>query len=124
MKKAIEANEYVTAINEHFSSAYFNKANALANLNKQEEAVAVYLETLKYEEPEPTTFYYIGECYEKLRQFDKAREFYMKAIELDGYFADAWMGLGAISEETNDLKSALHYMEKAVDAEPINPEFR
>ena len=42
MKKAIEAYDYAIAINEQFSSAYFNKANSLAQLNKFEEAIEVY----------------------------------------------------------------------------------
>src|SRR3954470_5604422 len=65
-EKAVEAYDYALAINESFSSAYFNKANALAQLGKYYEAIEVYKETFKYEDHDPTTYYYIGECYENL----------------------------------------------------------
>ena len=72
----------------------FNKANCYANAGMYEQAIQTYLETLYYDDPEPLTYYYIGECYEKLCQFDYAIDYYKKAITLDSDFADAWMGIG------------------------------
>ena len=45
-EKAIEAYDYAIVINDKFSSAYFNKANSLAQLEKYREAIEVYKETL------------------------------------------------------------------------------
>lgn len=64
--EAINAFDFCIAIEEAFSSAYFNKANALANQEKYEEAIEVYKQTFEYEEPDAYTHYYLGECYEKL----------------------------------------------------------
>src|ERR1700746_1276147 len=46
-EKAIDAYDYSIAIQDDFASAYFNKANSLANLNRLDEAIEVYKETLK-----------------------------------------------------------------------------
>jgi len=52
--KSVEAYDFAIAIDESFSSAYFNKANCYANAGMYEKAIQTYLETLFYEDPEPS----------------------------------------------------------------------
>jgi tetratricopeptide (TPR) repeat protein len=93
-EKAIEAYDYVLAIDDTFSSAHFNKANCYANVGNYDKAIETYQETFYFEDAEPVTYYYIAECHEKLRKFDIAIDYYNKAAGLDPGFADAWLGLG------------------------------
>ena len=67
---------YDIAIEPAFASAYFNKANSQANMESYREAINTYLETFEHEEPEALTYYYVGECYEKLEDFHQAIAYY------------------------------------------------
>ncbi len=68
---AIDAYDFAIAIDENFASGYFNKAHALANLGNYYEAISLYRETFKYEDPEAYTYHYIGECFEKAESLKK-----------------------------------------------------
>jgi len=76
-----------------------------------------------FEEPEAMTFYYIGECYEKLKKFEQAKSNYRKSLELDPLLADAWLGIGLIYEELGKFKVAINHIKRAIDIEPLNSEF-
>lgn len=122
-EKAIDAYDYVIAIDETFASAYFNKANCYANLSNYDKAIETYFETFFYEEPESVTYYYIAECYEKLRRFDSSLEYYKKAIALDPDFADAWLGVGISYDELGKPQTALPFVRKAIKLTPTMPEY-
>ncbi len=122
-EKAIEAYDFVIAIDETFSSAYFNKANCFANIGKFDKAIETYLETFYYEDPEPVTYYYIAECYEKLKNFDRSAEYYQKAVALDPEFADAWLGIGISKDELGNPQGALPYVQKAIKLSPSIAEY-
>jgi tetratricopeptide (TPR) repeat protein len=81
-------------IKENFASAYYNKGNALVQLDKYQEAIDVYKQTFEYEPPNADTYCAIGECYEKLEQMDEARSYYKKSVKMDSKMADAWFGIG------------------------------
>jgi len=122
-EKAIDAYDFAIAIKPEFSSAYFNKANSLAHLEKYTEAISTFKETFLFEEPDATTHYYIGECYEKQENNDKALIHYEKATELDPYYADAWAGLSVINDYLEKPQSAIHYVEKALELDNGNSEY-
>lgn len=122
-EKAIEAYDFVLAIDDSFSSAHFNKANCQANLSQFKEAIATYEETFLYEEPEPVTYYYIGECYEKLKDFPKAMEYYQQSVKKEPEFADGWLGIGIIHDELGEPSSALTFIKKAIKLSPNIPEY-
>ena len=82
----------MTLIKENFASAYYNKGNALVQLDKYAEAIEVYKQTFEYEPPNADTYCAIGECYEKLEQMDEARSYYKKSVKMDSKMADAWGG--------------------------------
>ena len=77
---AIDAYDFAIAIDENFASGYFNKAHALANLGNYYEAISLYRETFKYEDPEAYTYHYIGECFEKAGKLEEAVEQYQEAV--------------------------------------------
>jgi tetratricopeptide (TPR) repeat protein len=122
-EKALDAYDYVLAIDETFSSAYFNKANCYANLGNYPKAIETYRETIFYEEPEPVTYYYIAECYEKLKDFNSSITYYQKATDLDPEFADAWLGIGISHDELGKPQEALPFILKALQLSPTVPEY-
>lgn len=58
-----------------------------------------YKEVLKYEEPEAVTYFYIGECYEKLEHYSEAFDYYRRSSKLNPEYAEAWMGMGSIHDK-------------------------
>ncbi len=122
-EKAIEAYDYTIAIKEDFASAYFNKANSLALLEQYENAINTYRETFEYEDPDATTFYYIGECYEKLGNPVLAMSNYYKSTKMDPFHADAWAGMAVINETEDKSQSAVFYIKKALELENNNSEY-
>lgn len=65
-----------------------------------------------------TYYYSLGQLEENKHNFDKALEYYTKAIGLDSTFADAYIGVGGIFYEKGDYKSEVMYYEKAVVLAP------
>ena len=113
---AVEAYDFAIAINPVFGSAYFNKANALASNQKYDEAVAVYKETYEHESPTFITFCYIGECYERSSRYEKALDYYERAIKDKNDHGDAWLGkaitldaLGRVSDSYKAIQRALEF---------------
>ena len=59
-----------------------------------------------------------GIYYEKMKNNDKAIEFYKKAIELKPDFAAAYPSLGIIYREKQEYDKAIEYFEKALQLKP------
>jgi tetratricopeptide (TPR) repeat protein len=119
---AIEAYDYVLAIDEQFASAYFNKANAMGGLGLYEKAIETYLETFRHEDPDSLTWYYIGECYEKMERFKDAIDHYLKSVSLNDKHADAWMGIGSCYQQMGQQGLAAQYLSIAINKDRNNPE--
>lgn len=122
-EKAIDAYDFVIAIDETYSSAYFNKANAYANLRNYTKALDLYKETLGYEEPEVTTFFYIGECYQELEDYENALVYFKKALEMDEFFAESYIGMSEVYEALGQPERSVELMKKALDLYPENSDF-
>ena len=59
-EKAVECYDFAIAINDQYSSAVFNKANAQANLGEYEEAVKTYKECILLEPENVLAHCYLG----------------------------------------------------------------
>ena len=53
-------------------------------------------------------------------EFNEARQFYLKAIELDPKCTGAFLGLSKIAEMQNDIQQATEYLKNAMSAQPSN----
>jgi tetratricopeptide (TPR) repeat protein len=92
-------------------------------LEKYEEAITIYKETFKYEDHEPTTYFYIAECYENINDFESALVNYNKCVKIDPANADAWLGIGVVLDALNRLTEGVHYIKKAIEINPNNAEY-
>jgi tetratricopeptide (TPR) repeat protein len=61
------------------------------------------------------TYYNIGECYEQIEQFARAREYYKKATKVDAELSEAWLGIGVTLQEEERWFEATHYIKKALE---------
>ena len=64
----------------------------------------------------------MGIIFNALGDQQRARQFYLKVIELDPNNGDAYFNLGYLSESQGELSDAVNYYEKAVEVAPKNAE--
>lgn len=113
--KAIGAFDYAILIDAKFYEAHAYLASTYVSQEKYREAIQEF--ELSHEEgrPTPEALCNIGECYEKLREWDLSRRFYQRAIDLDPTMDEAWFGIGIIMNEQERHFEAIHFFRKAVE---------
>lgn len=121
--KAVECYDYALVINASFASAYFNKANALASKGDYLAAIEVYKESYEYEEPTFITFGYIAECYERLKMFDEAMDYYKQALMKNEDYGEAWLGLAICMDAQGKLNEAYAAIGKAIELDDEDPDY-
>ena len=81
-EKAIDAYQYVLAIDEKFDYAYRNMGDAFIRLHRFKEAIEALEKVLELSKPEEVIYEAIGHCYDRLKNFGQARFHYRKASHL------------------------------------------
>lgn len=122
-EKAIDAFEFVHAIDDHYLPLYHSMAQAYVGLELYHKAIEVYRESFEVEEPGALTYYHIGECYEKMEEYGPALINYRKAIDLDSELAEPWAGIGVVFDGEGKTKTAVRYLVRATELDPLNTEF-
>ncbi len=120
---AIDSFEYCLAIDEDFIAARFNKANALVELERFEDAIGEYLITIERDGPDSITYCNLAGCLERMERNDEAREYYRKAAKINPNIAEAWFGIGLTFDKEGSIKDALQYIKRAAVLEPDNTEY-
>lgn len=118
--EAIEAYDYAYAIDDNFSSPLYNKAYILIRQKKYSEAIEVYHDFLKIEPDNYPVYCFIGECYENLNDIESAEKNYLKSLELNSEFADAWYGLGMLKVYKSRYKESLKFFQNAAKYDKTN----
>ncbi len=114
-EEAAAAFEYAIVINADFYDAHHWLADTHVCQQQYQQAITEF--ELSYPSGEPTdeALCNIGECYEKLRDWDNARLFYRKALEINPNMDEAWFGQGVLLQEQDRSFEALHFFRKAVE---------
>ncbi|MBL7951064.1 MAG: DUF3808 domain-containing protein [Flavobacteriales bacterium] len=118
LEESIEALDYCLAIEERFTSAYFSKARNLLVLGRFQEAIDCYQETINFDGAQAITFSYIGECYEKMEQYEQALIHYDQSLALDPNWVDAWIGRGVVKDMQGRVVEAVKDLENAIRLAP------
>jgi len=116
MQKAIEAFDFAIAIDDTDSGAYYQKASVYyANANYT-EAINIYKEILdlNLEYFLATPYFFIGECYEKMEEYETAIEYYNQSIKIDEENPDAWIGRGICFYELKKIPQAINDVKKGI----------
>lgn len=124
LKKAIESDSR--------NSNAFYQLGALLNEQNSPECVKYYEECLKINNRSYLSYNGLGNFHLKTNQFEKARDFYSKAIEIDSkrsakiYKNRAYLldKLGKSSDAKTDLQNYLKYFPKAPDRGVIEQAIR
>lgn len=123
-EKAINAFDYLLAINSESSGVYANKAACYEALEQWEKAIEVYEEQLALEYTQAFTYYKIGLCYRALRKNIEALQAFQKSLREDPQFYLSMMEKSDIYLEMKSPKEALHFAKEAVALNPNNIEFQ
>ncbi|MFO7869081.1 MAG: tetratricopeptide repeat protein [Bacteroidales bacterium] len=120
---AIEAFDYAIAIDDTFSSAYFNKGNCFAAQNFHEKAVEIYQEYLQLEKKSLLGHLYIGESYEKIKDYEQGEAHFFEAVNIDSDCEEAWFGLAMIKFHMSDITKATEFIRKTIELNPLNEKY-
>jgi len=122
-EQAIGAYEYATLIKPDFAAAHVNLANNFVYLGEFTKAIESFQAAADLDEPNPDILCNIGECYEKLMQWDLSHRYYQKAIDLAPEMDEAWFGIGVIMDLQEKWMEAVHYYRKAISFFSDNSEY-
>lgn len=112
---AIDAYDYALVIQDDFFSAYYGKATAFMELERYTEAIRTLLETLLTDRNDLACLLALGECYEQLEDFSRARYYYSKCIEINNELPDAYYGMGSTLEAEERYLEAIHYYKRGLE---------
>lgn len=117
---ALEAFDYAVIIDEKFVGAYIEKAKTLENLLRFKEAIQNYEITLKLSDPSSVTMLRIGECYEKIDDFNSAVKYFKLTVHEDPLLDKGWIALTDLYFSKNDFQKALKFIKMALKIDEEN----
>ena len=120
---AINAFEYVIAINPNSISGHTNKASALEGLGQFSDAINTYEETLSFDDSPAVTHLKIGENFEQLEKPQKALKSYHIAIKEDPQLDKAWAKAASLYDKLGNFEEAEYYINRAIDLDDKNVEY-
>lgn len=112
--EALEAFEYVMAIDESFDPAYISCGDVKFTLSKYDEALNFYLDAIKLSKPNKELYLKAAETYECLGDLSKSRTYLRKAIAVDPYYDEAFYRIGETYRIEEKWTKAISSFERAV----------
>ena len=122
-EEAEKAFDFAVTISDDFYDAHHWLADALVCREKYREAILEFEKSYPAGEPSDEALCNIGECYEKLREWEPARRYYRQALEINPAMDEAWFGQGVLMQEQEKWFESLHFFRKAVELYPESGEY-
>jgi predicted TPR repeat methyltransferase len=127
---AIHAHDYISAlsllekINTQTVDDLKNRKSlltfVLAQLGKYEEALEHALFLINQPDPMASDYNTLGNLYSQMNDTEKSEENYLKALQIDSNYINAWLNLANLSYKNNDSDMAKHYFEKSLNIDKSN----
>lgn len=122
-EKAIDAFEYVLAINEDADFVYQDMAELHYKNNAYQKALQVINDMLETFEADDEIFYLQGKCHEALGNNKMARYCYRKAVRENPSLSDAYFRIGETYKNEGLWEQAYKSFQKANDLEKEQYDF-
>lgn len=122
-EKAIDAYEYIMAINNENDFVLKDIAESYYKLGNHSKAIEHYNELLALNKDDEEAFFCIGLCYEQEGNFTKARQYYEKATRIDNAYDEAYFRIGECFLKQQKWTNALNYYKKAVKIDENQGEY-
>ena len=105
-------------INPNHADAYFNRGNALKELNQLDAAAASYEKAIRLKPNHASACNNRGIVLQKLNQFAAAVASYDKAVRIDPNYAEAFFNRGVALQELDQFDEALASYNRAAALKP------
>lgn len=113
-EKAIDAYSFATAIDDDFTFAHRNIADAYMRLRKYQDALNCLLLVNTQTNNEVEILAAIAYCYQKLNDFNNARKFCKQALLINPQDTELLYKIGCTYMGQNNWSSALKYLNQAI----------
>jgi len=120
MAEAREAFDYALAIDENSGSAMFGKAQILVEQGHYAEAIVMFEQLLEADPQDPIGHFMLGDCFEKMQMYDVALPYYVRALDLEPNYTEAWVGKAACHDALEQYQDGIVAVRRALDLEPEN----
>jgi tetratricopeptide (TPR) repeat protein len=115
------AYEYLVGavqVNPSLGEARVNLGNVLLRLNRPAEAIAQYEQALSFIGPDALTFNNMGNAYQAVGNYERAKQLYLRALELKKDFIDVYRNLAGAYQSLGQIDKAISQMQAAVVLKP------
>jgi tetratricopeptide (TPR) repeat protein len=123
-EEAYDAFDMAIAVNPHFFSAYFNKADLLLKNTEYQRAIKIYHDLLSIDKANTRALSSLGNCFQEAGDFQQAVQSYNAAIKIADDYSLAWYGKGLALFRQKKYKLSYESFRKAITLEPDNYDFR
>lgn len=113
-EQAMMAIDYALALDDSNTQYLAFKVELLIENQQYQEALKFALELSTLEPDEETNLEYIAVLYENLENYDQARKYYKKILDLDEEFIIAYHGIARCLVKLERFTEAITYLEKAL----------
>ncbi|MEO6348866.1 MAG: tetratricopeptide repeat protein [Aquaticitalea sp.] len=118
--KALAAFDFAIISDDTFVGAYLEKGKVLEKQKKYSEAIENYKITLALDEPTSFALLRMGNCHEKLGEFDLAMQYYYKTVHEDPLLDKGWIAITKYYRRQQNYQKALYYINKAINIDCEN----
>jgi tetratricopeptide (TPR) repeat protein len=122
-EKAIDAYEYVIAINDKFENAYRNMGDAHLRLRNYKVAIECLEKVLEISMPEAVVYEAIGHCHDRLQNYSQARFCYKKASHLNAEDPHMHYKIATTYMNEGAWPSAVKYLLVALRTNNMHPDY-
>lgn len=122
-EEAHRAFDYATLINPKGIMSFTQKALSLEKLEDFSGAIAVYEETLDFDDSAAYTYLKIGGCYMKLGKPFKALKAFHQSLHEDPQLDQSWVATSDLYDSLGNYEEALYYLNRALDLDPLNIDY-
>ncbi|NXA36896.1 TMTC3 protein, partial [Eudromia elegans] len=121
MPQIIPGKKYAARVAPNHLNVYINLANLIrANESRLEEADQLYRQAISMRPDFKQAYISRGELLLKMNKPLKAKEAYLRALELDRTNADLWYNLAIVYIELKDPAEALKNFNRALELNPMH----
>jgi len=120
--QALQFADSAVAAAPKMGQAYFVRGQALARLQRFDDALKNMQMVLQLDTPKPQNYAFTGDIYMELRAYEKARNYYQNAIKLEASMLPAIVGLARASwalGRREEAKTALAEARRLAPAHPL-----
>ena len=121
-EQSIDPYEFALAIDPEDIWTNMHLADIYYDLGRYKEAIDTLEEALRNGVETSIIHTSLGDCYYRLNDLQAAKDNFQRAVDMNEMNGGGWAGLGYISSDTGDSKTAIKYFEKAFKLEPWETE--